>query len=109
MSETPQQPGWYWDPQELAFNTWLREKWQREGMYLGPENTYRLRRWDGLRWTEETMRDYQARGVSSLPYAVGPTTRMHPITPKQARRGWWIWSVLMVLAGAFALAHALLR
>jgi hypothetical protein len=32
---------------------------------------------------------------------------MHPITPKQARRGWWIWAVCMLLA-ALALASAFL-
>ena len=91
------QPGWYWDPQELAFNTWLGEQWRRQGLYLGDENVYRLRRWDGQRWTDDTLRGYATRGVA-LPHDAGPGTLIRPITPEANRRAYAVWAVLMVLA-----------
>jgi hypothetical protein len=109
VSPTPSEPGWYWDPQELAFNTWLREQWISQGLYLGAENVYRLRRWDGQRWTDDTLRGYVTRGRSSFPHTAGPTTRIHVITPEASRRAFRVWAVLMVLASVGALLLQLLR
>ena len=100
---TPAKPGWYWDPQELEFNLSVREAWRRRGFYLGPDNGFRLRRWDGARWTEETLRNPQLRGINAFPQLIGPATRLHPMTPARTRRGWIIWSVAMVLAGLVAI------
>jgi hypothetical protein len=69
---TPGKPGWYWDPEELDFNLALRESWRHRGMVLAPENVYRLRWWDGERWTEKTERNRVLRGLSGLPYSPGP-------------------------------------
>ena len=108
---TPRPPkrGWYWDPQELEFNLALRESWRRRGMVLTPENVYRLRWWDGERWTEKTQRNRYLRGVSGLPWFVGPATRFWPMTPERNRRGWIIWSVGMVLAAVVALVSMLAK
>ena len=105
----PPKPGWYWDPAELAFNLALRETWRRRGMYLGPENVYRLRRWDGTAWTEETLRNRVLRGITGLPYLAGPSTRFHPVTPQKSGRGWTIWLIAMLLAGVVAIVSMLTR
>lgn len=105
---TPKKPGWYWDPRELDYNLALRERWRREIMFLGPE-TFRLRRWDGLTWTADTLRNYTMRRGSPLPYFLGPTTRIHPLTPEQSRQNLRVWAVLMVLSTLVALVSALTR
>ena len=106
---SPGKPGWYWDPSELEVNRELRERWRRELMVLDADNVFRLRRWDGSSWTDDTLRQYQARGVSSLPYSVGPTTRMYPITPEQAKRRLKLWAVGMILATLGAVIYELLK
>lgn len=106
---TPKRPGWYLDPCESAFNDALRERWRRQVLYLGPENVYRLRRWDGQAWTDETLRNYQATGPSAFPYLVGPTTRIYPITPDRAKRGLKIWAVLMTVSIVGALLFEILK
>jgi hypothetical protein len=106
---TPTKPGWYWDPQELEYNLAVREAWRRQGFYLGRDNGFRLRRWDGGRWTDETVRNPQLRGINALPHVIGPTSRLHPMTPERTRRGWWIWGTAMVLAGAVAVASMVMR
>ena len=112
MDAVPPKPpkrGWYWDPQELEFNLGLRERWRRNIMVLEPEHVYRLRWWDGQSWTDKTLRNCYLRGKTGLPYAAGPTTRFHPLTPELQRRGWRIWAIAMALAAIVALVSALAR
>ena len=95
---TPGKPGWYWDPRELEFNLRVRECWRRNVLYLAPDNLYRLRRWDGLSWTEDTLQHYRAYGMTALPYLVGPATRIHPETPGESRRRLKLWVIVMTLS-----------
>jgi hypothetical protein len=95
---SPMKPGWYWDPVELDFNLALRERWRRQLLVTDQENAYRLRRWDGVSWTDETLRQRALRGTTAFPYFAGPSTRLYPVTPAQSKRGWWIWGIAMVLS-----------
>lgn len=104
---TPEKPGWYWDPWELEYNLGLRERWRQQILFLGQEN-FRLRRWDGQAWTADTLQNYTLTGAA-LPHFVGPTTRIHALTPERAKSNLKIWAVLMVLSSAVALVFAVVK
>ena len=106
---TPGKPGWYWDPRELEFNLRVRERWRRNVLYLAPDNMYRLRRWDGRSWTDDTLQRYRAYGLTGLPYLVGPTSRMHPETPRDTGRRLKLWVVLMTLSSVGVLVFELVK
>jgi hypothetical protein len=108
---TPNRPGWYWDPEHLQYNLALRQRWRRDVFPSGPA-TYRLRRWDGRAWTEETLDDYQLVGMAGaperLPQHMGPTTRIHPLSRRDGQRNLRIWAACMALAAvAFVVVQVL--
>src|SRR6478735_217929 len=105
---SPKKPGWYLDPAEAEHNYALRDQWRRQGMYLG-QDKYRLRRWDGQAWTEDTLQDYYMLSGLRLPHSAGPTTRMYPITYARKRRDVTRWAILMVLCGVGALVYEVLK
>ena len=90
----PEKPGWYWDPAQLDYNLALRERWRTQIILTTQEN-YRLRRWDGRAWTDDTLDNY---GTRMVPHTAGPTTRIFPETPAQQRLQLKIWAVLMAVA-----------
>ena len=95
-SATPGRPGWYWDPWELEHNTAIRDKWRRQ-IILRELDPYRLRRWDGLTWTGDTLREDTMNRLTNVPHLIGPTTRIYPLTPARAARNLKIWAGLMVV------------
>jgi hypothetical protein len=103
---TPDKPGWYWDPREIEHNLALRERWCNEVILTEPA-AYRLRRWDGLTWTDETLREYTLQGLGNVPHLIGPTTPINPLTPAVAARNVKIWAALMVVGAVVLLVTQL--
>jgi hypothetical protein len=101
----PKKPGWYWDPAQLDYNLALRQRWRNQ-IILTERQNYRLRRWNGRAWTDDTLDNYGAR---MIPHTAGPTTRIFAVTPAQQRIELKIWAVLMGLACLAALVFEVVK
>ena len=101
----PKKPGWYWDPAQLDYNLALRQRW-RSQIILPKLERYRLRRWDGHGWTDDTLNNYW---MHNTPHTAGPTTRIVAETPAQQRFRLKIWAVLMALSCLAALIFEVVK